>query len=63
MAGVLASTVPALGILDKAVSITQKLANNSDELDKAKLKLELTNLTVELANASGVGVKKGLAYF
>ncbi len=35
MAGVLASTAPAVGIIDKAVSITQKLANNSDELDKA----------------------------
>ncbi|EOV0616309.1 hypothetical protein ACOILA_004291 [Cronobacter sakazakii] len=32
MAGVLASTAAAIGILDKAVSITQKLANNSDEL-------------------------------
>lgn len=51
MAGVLASTAAAIGILDKAVSITQKLANNSDELDKAKLKLELANLMVELANA------------
>lgn len=38
MAGVLASTAAALGILDKAVSITQKLANNSDELNKATLK-------------------------
>ncbi|MDU2378345.1 MAG: hypothetical protein E7D37_09660 [Enterobacter cloacae] len=51
MAGVLASTAAAIGILDKAVSITQKLANNSDDLDKATLKLELANLMVELANA------------
>lgn len=51
MAGVLASTAMAIGLLDKAVTITQKLANNSDELDKAALKLELSNLMVELANA------------
>ncbi|HEI9931340.1 hypothetical protein [Citrobacter freundii] len=51
MAGVLASTAAAIGIIDKAVSITQKLANNSDELDKATLKLELANLMVELAKA------------
>jgi len=51
MAGVLASTAAAVGILDKGVSITQKLAYNSDELDKATLKLELANLMVELANA------------
>ena len=51
MAGVLASMAAAVGILDKAVIITQKLANNSDELDKATLKLVLANLMVELANA------------
>ncbi|MBW2957316.1 hypothetical protein [Hafnia paralvei] len=51
MAGILASTATAAGIIDKAVSITQKLANNSDVLDKAALKLELDNLIVELANA------------
>lgn len=51
MAGILAGTAAAVGILDKAVSITQKLANNSDELDKATLKLELANLMVELAKA------------
>jgi len=33
------------------VSSTQKLANNSDERNKATLKLELANLMVELANA------------
>jgi hypothetical protein len=41
MAGVLASTAAAVGILDKAVSITQKLANKSDELDKATLIMTL----------------------
>ncbi|HHT4300398.1 MULTISPECIES: hypothetical protein [Citrobacter] len=51
MTGVLASTAAAVGILDKAVSITQMPANNSYELDKATLKLELANLMVELANA------------
>lgn len=51
MAGVLASTAAAVGILDKAVSITQKPANNSDELDKATLKLELVSLMNELASA------------
>lgn len=51
MAGVLASSAAAVGILDKAVSIIKKLANNSDELDKATLKLELANMMVELANA------------
>ncbi|WP_407437155.1 hypothetical protein [Lelliottia sp.] len=50
MAGVLASTAAAVGILDKAMSIPQKLAHHSDEQDKATLKLELTNLMVELAN-------------
>lgn len=53
MAGVLASTAAAVGILDKAVSITQKLANNSDELDKATLKLELAIRT--LAFLAGFG--------
>lgn len=38
MTGVLASTAAAVGILDRVVSITQKLANNSDELNKATLK-------------------------
>ena len=39
MAGVLASTAAAIGILDKAVSITQKLANNSDELARLRSNL------------------------
>lgn len=52
MTGVLASTAAAVGILDKAVSFTHKLANNSDELDKATLKLELANLMVMVEVAS-----------
>ncbi len=35
MAGVLANTAAVVGIFDKAVSITQKLANNSDNLGHA----------------------------
>ncbi|KAF0856740.1 hypothetical protein [Pantoea dispersa] len=50
MSGVFASTAAAIGIIDKAVSITQKLSDNSPELDKATLKLELANLMVELAS-------------
>ncbi|MCC3734706.1 hypothetical protein LLS47_17370 [Rouxiella badensis] len=46
----LASTAAALGIIDKAVSITKKLSDDSGELDKATLKLELANLMGELAS-------------
>ncbi|WP_312312214.1 hypothetical protein [Atlantibacter sp.] len=55
MAGVLASTAAAVGILDKVVSITQKLANNSDELDKATLKLELVNLIYWISGRYALG--------
>lgn len=50
MPGVLASTAAAVGIIDKAVDIAKKLANDSGELDKATLKLELANLMSELAS-------------
>ncbi|MCR3706747.1 MULTISPECIES: hypothetical protein [Citrobacter freundii complex] len=50
MAGVLASTAAAVGIIDKAVGIAKKLADDSGELDKATLKLELANLMSELAS-------------
>ncbi|HKN04138.1 MAG TPA: hypothetical protein VJY31_09365 [Buttiauxella sp.] len=50
MAGVLASTAAAVGIIDKAVGIAKKLADDSGELDKATLKLELANLMCELAS-------------
>ena len=55
MAGVLASTAAAIGILDKAVSITQKLANNSDELDKATLKRKRAARTVLTGMCYSVG--------
>jgi hypothetical protein len=48
MPPILASTA-ALGIIDKAVSITKKLSDDGGELDKATLKLELANLMGELA--------------
>ncbi|CRY04606.1 hypothetical protein [Yersinia enterocolitica] len=51
MSGVLASTAAAVGIIDKAVGIAKKLADDSGELDKATLKLELANLMSELASA------------
>lgn len=51
MAGVLASTAAAVGIIDKAVGIAKKLADDNGELDKATLKLELANLMSELASA------------
>lgn len=51
MAGMLASTAAAVGIIDKAVGIAKKLADDSGELDKATLKLELANLMSELASA------------
>jgi|APAga8741243907_1050103.scaffolds.fasta_scaffold00455_6 hypothetical protein len=35
MAGVLANTAAVVGIFEKAVRITQKLANNSDKLGHA----------------------------
>lgn len=50
MSGVLASTAAAVGIIDKAVGIAKKLADDSGELDKATLKLELVNLMNELAS-------------
>ncbi|MGE1560408.1 hypothetical protein [Pantoea septica] len=50
MSGVFASTAAAVGIIDKALTITKKLSDNSPELDKATLKLELANLMVELAS-------------
>ncbi|HHX8116436.1 TPA: hypothetical protein ACVNQN_000176 [Escherichia coli] len=50
MSGMLASTAAAVGIIDKAVSIAKKLADDSGELDKATLKLELANLMSELAS-------------
>lgn len=46
----LASAATAVGIIDKALTITKKLSDNSPELDKATLKLELANLMVELAS-------------
>lgn len=51
MSGVLSSTAAAIGIIDKAVGIAKKLANDSSDLDKATLKLELVNLMNELASA------------
>lgn len=48
---VLASTAAAVGIIDKAVGIAKKLANDSEDLDKATLKLELVELMSELASA------------
>lgn len=50
MSGVLASTAAAVGIIDKAVGIAKKLADDGGELDKATLKLELANLMSELAS-------------
>lgn len=41
MSGMLASTAAAVGIIDKAVGIAKKLADDGGELDKATLKLEL----------------------
>jgi hypothetical protein len=49
--GVLVSTAATVGILDKAVSITHKLTNKSDEVDKATQKRGLDNLMVELTSA------------
>ncbi|KXA30234.1 hypothetical protein HMPREF3197_00256 [Klebsiella pneumoniae] len=46
----LASTAAAVGIIDKAVGIAKKLADDGGELDKATLKLELANLMTELAS-------------
>lgn len=54
MAGVLASTAAAVGILDKAVSLAQKLANNSDELDSAT-GLSQFRKTLHLGNISFKG--------
>ncbi|EPJ3205719.1 hypothetical protein JGC44_02225 [Salmonella enterica subsp. enterica serovar Derby] len=50
MSGMLASTAAAVGIIDKAVGIAKKLADDGGELDKATLKLELANLMTELAS-------------
>ncbi|GKL50930.1 TPA: hypothetical protein ACGSTA_002003 [Enterobacter cloacae] len=50
MSGMLASTAAAVGIIDKAVGIAKKLADDDGELDKATLKLELANLMSELAS-------------
>jgi len=50
MSGILASTSAAVGIIDKAVGIAKKLAEDSGDLDKATLKLELANLMSELAS-------------
>ncbi|MEI9480075.1 hypothetical protein V5093_00180 [Enterobacter cancerogenus] len=50
MSGMLASTAAAVGIIDKAVGIAKKLADDGGELDKATLKLELANLMSELAS-------------
>ncbi|WP_232095485.1 MULTISPECIES: hypothetical protein [Serratia] len=50
MSGILASTTAAVGIIDKAVGIAKKLADDGGELDKATLKLELANLMSELAS-------------
>ncbi|MEQ9864472.1 hypothetical protein [Pectobacterium aroidearum] len=50
MSGMLAGTAAAVGIIDKAVGIAKKLADDGGELDKATLKLELANLMTELAN-------------
>ncbi|EKY3193946.1 hypothetical protein SMZ38_001208 [Cronobacter turicensis] len=50
MSGVLASTAAAVGIIDKAVGIAKKLADDGGELDRATLKLELANLMTELAS-------------
>lgn len=46
----LGSAATAIGIIDKAVSITKKLSDNSPDFDKAALKLDLANLMVELSN-------------
>ncbi|EKS6643019.1 hypothetical protein QCD58_001801 [Enterobacter hormaechei] len=51
MSGMLASTAAAVGIIDKAVGIAKKLADDGGELDRATLKLELANLMTELASA------------
>ena len=51
MSGMLASTAAAVGIIDKAVGIAKKLADDGGELDKATLKLELASLMTELASA------------
>lgn len=50
MSGVLASTAAAVGIIDRAVGIAKKLADDSVDLDKATLKLELAKLMSELAS-------------
>lgn len=50
MSGMLASTAAAVGIIDKAVGIAKKLADDGGELDNATLKLELANLMTELAS-------------
>lgn len=50
MSGILASTAAAVGIIDKAVGIAKKLADDGGELDQATLKLELANLMSELAS-------------
>jgi len=47
----LASTAAAVGIIDRAVGIAKKLADDGGELDKATLKLELASLMTELASA------------
>lgn len=47
MSGMLASTAAAVGIIDKAVGIAKKLADDGGELDRATLKLELANLMTE----------------
>lgn len=51
MSGMLASTAAAVGIIDRAVCIAKKLADDDGELDKATLKLELAHLMTELASA------------
>ncbi|EOW19028.1 hypothetical protein HmCms171_03662 [Escherichia coli] len=46
MSGMLASTAAAVGIIDKAVGIAKKLADDGGELDKATLKLELGKVRI-----------------
>lgn len=49
MSGMLASTAAVVDIIDKAVGIAKKFADDGGELDTATLKLELANLMTELA--------------
>lgn len=48
MSGMLASTAAAVGIIDKAVGIAKKLADDGGELDKATFKLELASVKMEV---------------